>query len=267
MSSLRLLLRLIGASLRSQAQYPASTIMLTIGNFSAAIIEIVAVWALFTRFGEVHGWRFGEVAIFFGLVNIMFGMADALTRGFDVLGKDIVRTGAFDRLLLRPRSLTLQLVTYEFRIARAGRILQGLIVLVIGSRSAGIEWSAMDVVLALWAVAGGVALFCGILVFQGTVSFWTIESLELANVLTYGGVQAAQFPLSVYTAWFRGFLTFVVPLACVAYFPIVTLLGRADPLGTPAWLGYLSPVAGFMFLALAFLAWRFGVRHYTSTGS
>jgi ABC-2 type transport system permease protein len=267
MSSLHLLLRLIGASLRSQAQYPASAIMVTIGNFSAAIIEIVAIWALFARFGDVHGWRFGEVAIFFGLVNIMFAIADALTRGFDVLGKDIVRTGAFDRLLLRPRSLTLQLVTYDFRIARAGRLLQGLIVLIIGTRSAGIEWSAVDIVLALWAVAGGVALFFGILVLQGTVSFWTIESLELANVLTYGGVQAAQFPLSVYTGWFRGLLTYIVPLACVAYFPIVALLGRSDPLGTPTWLGYVSPIAGFVFLGVSFTAWRFGVRHYTSTGS
>jgi ABC-2 type transport system permease protein len=267
MSGLRVLLRLVGASLRSQAQYPGSAIMVTIGNFSAAIIEIVAIWALFDRFGEVHGWRFGEVAIFFGLVNIMFAIADLLTRGFDVLGKDLVRTGAFDRLLLRPRSLTLQLVAYDFRIARAGRFLQGLIVLIVGTRSIGLEWTAVDMMLALWAVAGGVALFFGILVLQGTLSFWTIESLELANVLTYGGVQAAQFPLSVYSGWFRGLLTFVVPLACVAYFPIVTLLGHADPLGAPAWVGYLSPVAGFIFLALSFLAWRLGVRRYTSTGS
>jgi ABC-2 type transport system permease protein len=267
MSGLRLLLRLIGASLRSQAQYPASAIMLTIGQFFAAIIEIVAVWALFERFGNVQGWRFGEVAIFYGLVNVMFAIADVLTRGFDVLGKDLVRTGAFDRLLLRPRSLTLQLVSHDFRISRAGRFLQGLIVLIAGSHSAGVEWSAPAVVLCVWAIAGGVALFFGLLVLQGTASFWTIESLELANVLTYGGVQAAQFPLSLYTGWFRGFLTFVVPLACVAYFPVIAILGRVDPLGSPAWAGYVSPVAGFLFLGVAFLAWRYGVRHYTSTGS
>ena len=267
MSDVRVLLRLIGASLRSQAQYPASAIMLTVGQFSAAIIEIVAVWALFDRFGNVHGWRFGEVAIFYGLVNIMFAIADVLTRGFDVLGKDLVRTGAFDRLLLRPRSLTLQLMSHDFRLSRAGRFLQGLIVLVVGSHSAGVEWSATAILLALWAIAGGVALFCGLLVLQGTVSFWTIESLELANVLTYGGVQAAQFPLSLYSGWFRGFLTFVIPLACVAYFPVVAILGRADPLGSPAWAGYVTPVAGFVFLGVSFVAWRFGVRHYTSTGS
>jgi ABC-2 type transport system permease protein len=40
-----------------------------------------------------------------------------------------------------------------------------------------------------------------------------------------------------------------------------------DPLGAPAWVGYVSPVAGFVFLGVSFCAWRFGVRHYTSTGS
>jgi ABC-2 type transport system permease protein len=29
----------------------------------------------------------------------------------------------------------------------------------------------------------------------------------------------------------------------------------------------VAPVAGFIFLALSFIAWRFGIRHYTSTGS
>ena len=266
-SGVGVLFRLIGASVRSQAQYPASAIMLTVGQFFAAIIEIVAVWALFDRFGNVHGWRFGEVAIFYGLVNIMFAVADVLTRGFDVLGKDFVRTGAFDRLLLRPRSLTLQLVGHDFRLSRVGRLLQGLIVLSVGSGMAHVTWSATAIVLALWAVAGGIALFFGLLVLQGTMSFWTIEGLELANVLTYGGVQAAQFPLSLYSVWFRGFLTFIVPLACVAYFPVLAILGRADPLGAPAWLGYVSPAAGFIFLGVSFLVWRFGVSHYTSTGS
>ncbi|CAJ95865.1 ABC-2 family transporter protein [Cupriavidus necator] len=48
---------------------------------------MVAVWALFDRFGDVQGWRIGEVALFYGLVNCMFAIADAIGRGFDVLGR------------------------------------------------------------------------------------------------------------------------------------------------------------------------------------
>lgn len=267
MGSLPLFLRLVRASVGGQARYPASALLLTLGQFLGTGIEMVAVWALFHRFGSVQGWHIGEVALFYGLVNCMFAIADALGRGFDVLGTEFLRTGAFDRLLLRPRPLALQLMGHDFRISRLGRLLQGVAVLVFATHQAPIAWTPATVAVALFALAGGIALFLGILVLQGTLAFWTVESLEIANVLTYGGVQAAQYPLALYANWFRRVLTFVVPLACVAYYPALAILDKADPLGAPAWMGALSPLAGFVFLAAAFGAWRLGLRRYASTGS
>jgi len=267
MNALALFFRLVGASLKGQSRYPAAAVTRTIGQFAATAVEMLAVWALFHRFGQVQGWSLGEVALFYGLVNIMFALADALGRGFDVLGTEFVRTGDFDRLLLRPRPLALQLMGHDFRISRLGRLLQGLMVVALATQQAGIVWSPATVALALFAVAGGVALFLGVLVLQGTLSFWTIESLEIANVLTYGSVQAAQYPLALYAAWFRRLLTFAVPVAGVSYYPVLVMLGRADPLGAPAWLGWVSPLAGFVFLWVSFGVWRLGLRHYASTGS
>ncbi len=262
-----LLWRYFVASARSQAQYPASTIMLTLSSFASTIIDIFAIWALFDRFGAIEGWRFGDIAFFFGLISISFALADFLSRGFDVLGTDFIRTGNFDRLLLRPRTLTLQLIGHEFRLSRAGRLIQGLVVLAVGSASLQFQWDAPALALAAWTVAGGVALFFGLMVLQGTLAFWTTESLEAMNLLTYGGVQAGQFPLSLYAGWFRNFLTFVVPLGCVAYYPVLAILGKPDPLGAPDWILPLTPAAGFLFLGAAFVAWRVGVSKYTSTGS
>lgn len=267
MSGFQLWLRFVAVSVKSQAQYPASTLLLGVGQLLATAIEIIAVWALFDRFGSVRSWTFGEVAVFYGLVHMMFAASSFLTRGLEDLGTQFLRTGTFDRLLLRPRAVMLQLIGHDFRLSRFGRLVQGLVVLLIGAHIAQIHWSLADVLMMLWAVAGGVALFFGIVALQGAMSFWTIESLEVANVLSYGGVQAAQYPLSLYNDWLRGLLTFVVPLACVAYYPILTLLDRPDPLGAPAWFGLVAPSAGFVFAALSFIAWRWGVRHYTSTGS
>ncbi|MFH0130867.1 ABC transporter permease [Variovorax sp. VaC1] len=267
MGALPIFFRLVGASVGGQARYPASALLLTLGQFLGSGIEVVAVWALFHRFGEVQGWGIGEVALFYGLVNCMFAIADALGRGFDVLGTEFLRTGAFDRLLLRPRPLALQLMGHDFRISRMGRLLQGVGVLVFATYQAHIAWTPATVAVALFALAGGIALFLGILVLQGTLAFWTVESLEIANVLTYGGVQAAQYPLALYANWFRRVLTFAVPLACVAYYPALAILGKTDPLGAPGWVGMVSPLAGFVFLAAAFGVWRLGLRRYASTGS
>lgn len=267
MNALALYGRYVVVSLRAQAQYPGATLMLAVGHCAATAIEILGVFALFDRFGPVGGWSFGEVALFYALVNITFSIADLLTRGFEVFGTDFVRTGAFDRVLLRPRSPALQLAGYEVRLSRLGRLVQGFAVLILAGRLVPIDWDAGTVAIAVWAVAGGVALFVGILVLQATLAFWTVESLEIANVLTYGGVQAAQYPLNIYADWFRRLLTFGVPLASVSYYPVLAILKRPDPLGAPDWLLPVTPLAGFAFLALSLLAWRAGITRYASTGS
>jgi ABC-2 type transport system permease protein len=266
-NALLLLARYGSASLRGQMQYPGSALMLATGQFSQTIIDLVAIWALFHRFGSVQGWRFGDVAMFFGLVSISFAVANFISRGFDVLGTEFIKTGNFDRILLRPRTATLQLVGHDFRLIRAGRFLQGLVVVAIATTSLDFHWRASSIALAVWTVVGGVALFFGLMVLQGALSFWTTESLEAMNLLTDGGVLAAEYPLSIYERWFRSFLIFVVPIGCVAYFPVLAILGLPDPLGAPDWLLPLTPLAGFAFLGVSFLPWRAGVRKYTSTGS
>ena len=100
-----------------------------------------------------------------------------------------------------------------------------------------------------------------------TLAFWTVKSLEVVNTLTFGGVTAAQYPMEIYSKWLREFFTFVVPLSCVTYFPIVGILGINDPLGAPAWFLYVSPLSGFLFLSVSLVIWRVAERHYTSTGS
>lgn len=80
-------------------------------------------------------------------------------------------------------------------------------------------------------------------------------------------VETGQYPLTIYRAWFRRFFTFVVPLACVNYFPTLAILDRPDPLGTSIYFQCAAPALGLIFLLIALRIWKFGVRHYRSTGS
>jgi len=265
--SLRLYRRYLATSIRAQLVYPGSFLLMTLGAFLVTIIEFVGIWALFRRFGHIGGWSLGEVALFYGLVSMTFALADAVTRGFDVFGSVFVRTGAFDRLLLRPRTTTLQLFGYELRLTRIGRFAQGAIVFAIGARLTHFAATPAAVAILAWAAAGGVALFSGLLILQATLAFWTVESLEAMNILTYGGEAAAEYPLDVYARWFRDLLLYVVPIGCVTYLPMLAAMGRADPLGSPFWAQILAPSAGLAFLAVALFAWRFGVHHYASSGS
>jgi len=79
--------------------------------------------------------------------------------------------------------------------------------------------------------------------------------------------EAWQYPVAIYRTWFRRFFTVIIPLACISYFPAMAILGKDDPLGSPVIFQWLSPLLGFVFLAVCLRVWRFGIRQYASTGS
>jgi len=262
--ALRLYAHYVRASVRGQLQYRASFVMSAIGTFVITMTESVAVWALFERFGQLRGWTLPEVALCYGMVSISWALCDALSRGFDHFA-ELVGSGDFDRLLLRPRPIAFQLLAQELTLRRIGRLVQG--VLLLGYAAGAIDWTVPRALLLVAAIASSACAFLGILVLQATSAFWTINALEVWNAFTYGGVTMSQYPLAIYRSWFRALFTFAIPIGCTIYFPAVAILGRADPLGTPAITGWLAPLAGPAYLALCLQIWTLGVRRYRSTGS
>lgn len=262
MSDLRLYLRCLGASVRGQMQYRASFFMLAAGHALVVGMELAGVWMLFGRFGQIQGWTFPQVALLFGMANTSFALAEGLGRGFDTFGA-LVRSGEFDRLLLRPRGTAFQVAAQEVQLMRVGRLLVGLLALGWSATRLGLPWHHPGWLGVAAGITGGVALFYGLFILQATLAFWTVESLEVMNTVTYGGVEVAQYPLSIYRPWFRGFFTAAVPLAFTTYFPARALL---DPTAS-GWWGLPALGVGGAFLATALRAWSYGVRHYRSSGS
>ncbi|HZJ64384.1 MAG TPA: ABC-2 family transporter protein [Kofleriaceae bacterium] len=253
-------------SIRSQLQYRASVVMGTVGVCMITATEFIAVWALFDRFRQLRGWTLPEIALFYGMISISWALCDAVGRGFDAFGA-MVKTGGFDRVLLRPRSTVFQLLAQDLVLRRIGRLAQGGAVLGYAIAAGAIDWTPGRVALLTGAIACGVCAFLGLQICQATSTFWTVEGLEVWNAFTHGGLLMSQYPVSIYRSWFRGVFTYAIPLACVNYFPGLAILGRPDPLGTPSVLGWVAPLAGPAFLVVSLQLWRIGVRHYRSTGS
>lgn len=266
MNTLFLYLRYISVSFKAQMQYKVSFLLLVMGQFLSTLIEFLGIWALFNRFNNIAGWNLSEVALFYGMVNISFAFADALGRGFDTFGQ-IIKSGDFDRLLLRPRTTVLQLLGTEFTLRRIGRFFQGFAVLIWSCLTLNLPLTFKVLWLLTTSFIGGVSLFLGIIIIQATLTFWTIESLEIMNILTYGGVETAQYPISIYNKWFAGFFTVIVPLACVNYFPLLAVLGKENNFSVPVWFCFTSPIAGIIFLIVALRLWKVGEKYYCSTGS
>lgn len=265
-SSIRLYFSLIAVSIRAQMQYRASFIMQTVGQFMITIIDFLGIWILFQRFDNIKGWQLEEIALLYGLVSSSFAIAEAASYGFDFFAQT-VKQGDFDRFLLRPRSTALLLAGQELSLRRIGKLLQAQIIFGWAIWSLSIDWSVFKVGLIFVSVLGGVGVFYGLFILQATLAFWTVESLEIINVVTYGGNETAHYPITIYRNWFRRFFIFVVPVAGINYFPSLAILEKTDPLNMPIIFQWCSPLFGFVFLVICLRIWKIGERHYCSTGS
>ena len=265
MNAVRLYFRCLGASVRSQMQHRVSFCMLTAGHALVVGMEFAGVWMLFSRFGQLRGWTFPQIALLFGMANISFALAEGVGRGFDLFGA-MVKNGDFDRLLLRPQSSALQVAAQEIQLMRVGRLGLGLLALVWAMTHLQVPGGNFRWLGIASGIMGGTAVFYGLFILQATLAFWTVESLEVMNTVTYGGVEVAPYPLAIYRPWFRAFFTVVVPLGFTTYFPAKLLL-TADR-EAPVFIQLCAPlIVGGLFLWLSLLLWEVGVRHYSSTGS
>ncbi|WP_438015460.1 ABC-2 family transporter protein [Sorangium sp. So ce315] len=106
-----------------------------------------------------------------------FALAESFGRGVDTFSTT-VKSGDFDRILLRPRSTAFQVATRELQFLRAGRLAVGLVMLAWAAGALDVGWTAAKAALLVGAVAGGACVFYGLLVLQATLCFWTVESLD-----------------------------------------------------------------------------------------
>jgi ABC-2 type transport system permease protein len=258
--------RLMGARIRAQMQYRVSFLLMTLVSFVVTGSDLLAILILFNSFGELAGWRVGEVALLYGLAMVAFGLSEMVAAGFDLFPQAI-RQGEFDRVLLRPVGIFVQVLAADFQLRRLGRVAQGILALALAVAWTSIDWTPFKVLYLLVVCVSGLVMFSALLVLGAVLCFWTVQSVEIVNTVTYGGTEMASYPLPIYHEALQRFFTFVVPLAFVSYFPALYLLDRPELHRLPAWLPLMTPVAAAMLALIACLAWRAGVRHYQSTGS
>lgn len=166
-------------------------------------------------------------------------------------------------MLLRPRSLLLQSMATRFHLNRLARVVGGLALLIVSLRTQGVALGAMDLAMLALAILGGVLFYMGAFLLAAGVAFFTIASVEWVNVLTNGSYQALKVLPQYLPPWLRGAITFVFPILAYAYYPASAICGWGEPYA----LGFAALPAGAAFFALCYAFWRFGVRHYKSTGS
>ncbi|NUU22727.1 MAG: ABC transporter permease [Streptomycetaceae bacterium] len=230
------------------------------------LLEMLTIVVLFQVTPAVGGFSRREALLIAGLCQLGFSLGDMLVGNIEEIGR-YVRMGLMDSVLVRPLSPLGQLLATDFPFRKVGRVVQGLVLYAGVLAYADLDWTPARALLAVVAPLAAAALFAAVFVAGATVAFWWIDSGEMANAFTYGGRQFSTYPITVYPGWLRGAFAYGLGLAFAGYQPALALLGRPDPLGSPAWVAWCTPVVAAAAWTGALLLWRTGIRHYRSTGS
>lgn len=230
-------------------------------QFISAFTSFFAVYFMFNRFSKVEGFTYKEVFLCFSVILAAFSLAECFARGFDHFAA-MIGNGEFDRILLRPRNIILQVLGSKIDFTRLGRLFQAIVALCFAVPNCGVEWNPSKIILLVLMILCGAVVFSGLFIIYAAICFFTTEGLEVMNIFTDGGREFGRYPFSIYGENILKFFTFVVPLALFQYYPLLYLIGRTENT-----LYFFLPILSTLFLIPCFLVWKIGLKHYKSTGS
>jgi ABC-2 type transport system permease protein len=235
-----------------------------IGSTSTIILQaasLAALWVVMSQIPSLNGWTFPEVLLIYGLLTLGESITHMFADNLWTIGWGYVRSGDFDRFLVRPIDPLFHLLADRFCHDGIGNFLTGSILVWYAMRSLQIPLTLeTGLYLAITVISGGL-IFIALNLITATSAFWLMESIPVTQMV-FGMNEFAKFPLTIYGRGITLLLTWIIPYGFVSFYPATHLLGK--DVSTLVWM---APVVAIVFLTIAYRVWRIGLRHYGSTGS
>lgn len=259
--------RFFRMNLKTSMEYKFDRFFGTVAIFFREMSNVVVIILILSRFIHIKGWEMKEILFLYSFLFLSYALVVFCFSGirdFD----DMVYSGEFDRLLLRPVGIMFQVVSARMDYcAIFGHGLVGVILLINTAGSAGIDWNFANVVYYITALLGGAIIQASIFMLSSCFGFWAIKTTNIRNMVFFNSRRFAGYPISFYPGIIQKLLIFVVPFAFVNYFPAQFFLRRPDL--NMFWNGflYLTPLVGLVMFGAVYWLWRIGLRHYSSSGN
>lgn len=247
--------------LKSEMQYKMSFLLSFIAQFFVFFGYYFTIICLFDKFSNLKGFSLYEVLLTFGIIQFGFAFCESFFRGVDQFDRLIIN-GGFDRLLLRPQNILLQVFGEEISFVKLSRLIQAVIVLIIAIINIDVIWDTKKIITLICMLISSVLIFLSIFILAASYCFITIKGLEVRNVFTDGGKHMAQYPIGIFKKGFVFFFTYIIPFGFVNYYPLLYLIDKVNND-----LYMISPLITIFYLIPSIMIFYKGTKRYTSVGS
>jgi len=262
----RIALRLTALNLRAQLEYRVEFLLNVAVGAIWQISVILFATVLLTRFPGMGGWSSGEV--------LLLASMRLLSHGLQVLFFSRVTwvyyatySGQLEAFLLRPMPVFRQVQLQFFPTNAIGDLAVAATLFIGAVWRVDVDWTLARASYLAAAVVGGMFMEAAMMTVLSAVGlhatgtqYWTHWVEEVLATL-------GSYPLNILPKLVGGILTFVLPLAFVAYFPAAVITGHQDTLGVPVWLAVSAPLVGLLAFVASHRLWQFSLRHYKGIAS
>ncbi|UJF34494.1 ABC transporter permease [Paenibacillus hexagrammi] len=254
-------------SLKTTLEYKFDRTLITVAICFREMISVIVMFLILTRFLHIKGWEMNELFFLYSFLFLSYSLFVFLFSGIRDFDQ-MVYSGEFDRLLIRPLGLMFQIIASRVDYpATLGHGIVGVLLFMNTAFSVGIEWTWQNSLYYIAALIGGAIIQAAIFLLSACFSFWVIRTENLRNLIFFNSRRIAGYPISFYPGLIQKLLIFVVPFSFVNYFPAQYFLRKSE-MGS-FWEGcmYLSPLVGVVMFILVYWFWKTGAKRYSSSGN
>ena len=115
--TIKLYVKYASACTQSIMQYKLSFLLMILARFILAFCELIAIQFLFSGLTQIKDYTYGDILLCFSIIQMSFTLAELFGNGFKTFSR-IVKGGEFDRMMVRPCSLVLQVIGSRFEVER-----------------------------------------------------------------------------------------------------------------------------------------------------
>ena len=216
---------------------------------------------VFSHTDTLGGWRPEELLALIGVYFLIGGLIRTLIRPSMTKFMEDVRQGTLDFTLTKPADSQVLVSIQRIEIWRLVDVLIAIPVLATALFRLGAQLGLTEAsVFVVTLTCGGLIIYSFWLILS-TCAFWFVK-VENIQVIFMSMWQAGRWPVSIYPAWLRAVLTFLVPVAFATTVPASAVSGRITAAN---FVTTIALAAAMLLISRWF--WRVGIRFYSGASA
>jgi len=254
--------RITALNLRAQLEYRAEFLLRIAFGIAWQVSIIVFAVVLLSRFSGMGGWSSSEILLI-AATRMTCNALFVLYCGNVFMLSFLVQQGLIDGFLMRPLPVYRQVQLSSFPTNGLGDLAVGLALFAGALHRSSLHWTPGRAAYLAAAVVGGTLLISAVFTAVSAAAlhfpaawYWATWVSEISS--TFG-----TYPLSILPRTVGGLLTWVLPIAFIAYFPIGVLTGHGSSLGVPVAVAAAAPLIALGLYIGSRLLWNWSLGHYS----